>query len=138
MFAQIGIGSAFATLAIVMLVGDLGMSTLQLLIVSLFSLFVFIASATYSSYFMRVLIPWRREHPGFSDAVAYALSTILGLIAAVFAYIGRDTFTHASNIGSILYFAAVSLGTLGATLVGSYIALKEKTVGGARVNRANR
>lgn len=126
-FAQIGIGLTVATLTVVVFEGDLGMSTLQLLMVSLFSIFVFFVAATYTSYFMRTLIPWRGEHPNFSNAVAYVLSIILGLIAALFAYVGKDTFSDASNIGSILYSASVSLGTLGATIVGSYIAIKNNS-----------
>jgi hypothetical protein len=135
LFAQIGIGSGIATLAVVLFAGDVGMPPLQLLVVSLFSLFVFIVSATFSSYFMRAFIPWRKEHPNFSNSVAYALSVILGLIAAAIAYTGKDTFDLVSKIGNIYYQAALALGSLGATVVGAYIAGQQNAFGGFRTNR---
>lgn len=123
---QIGLGATSGAAAVLYLEGSRNMDTPQWLIVTLFSIFVGITSATFTSYFMRSLIPWRNEHPFFSDAVAYALSVLLGLIAATYAYIGTDTFTKASDIAAIFYQASVALGTLGATIVGAFIALQKK------------
>jgi hypothetical protein len=134
---QIGIGAAFAAAAILYTEGKAAMTNAamtnpQMLIVTLFAVFVGIVSATFTSYFMRSLIPWREEHPLFSNAVAYTLSALLGLIAACYAYIGQETFGNASSIGAILYQASVALGTLGATIVGGFIALQKKSNGSSQ------
>jgi hypothetical protein len=112
--------------AVVGVLATEGVSKMPFLVVALFSVFVFIVSATFTSYFMRSLIPWRKEHPRFSDAVAYTLSTILGLIAAAYAFAGTETFKDASNIGALLYQASVAVGTIGATIVGAYVAILER------------
>jgi hypothetical protein len=123
---QIGLGSAFAAVAVLVSEGVSTMSVNEALVVSLFSVFVFIVSTTFTSYFMRSLIPWRKEHPRFSNAVAYTLSTLLGLIAATYAFAGKNTFSDAGHIGATLYQASVAFATIGATLVGAYVAVLER------------
>lgn len=119
---QVGLGSLFAVVEILV---DEGASAMQPLVVSLFSIFVFIVSTTFISYFMRSLIPWRQEHPRFSNAVAYTLSILLGLIASAYTFAGEDTFAAAGEIGAKLYQASVAFATVSATLVGSYVAVLE-------------
>jgi hypothetical protein len=121
--AQISAGFVFATLAVVINEGDSRMATTELLVISLFSIFVFVLSTTFTSFFMRSLIPWRSEHPRFSNAIAYTLSTLLGLIAGIYAFAGKSTFAHINEIGGILYQASVIFATVSATLVGAYVAL---------------
>jgi hypothetical protein len=123
---QISLGAILAVAAVLLTEGAPKMTTSEAIVVSLFSVFVFLVSATFTSYFMRSLIPWRNEQPSFSDAVAYTLSILLGLIAATYAFAGAHTFTDASKIGALLYQASVAIGTLGATIVGGYVAVMEK------------
>lgn len=121
--AQISVGFVIAALGVVVNEGVPAMPPTDLLVVSLFSVFVFIVSTTFTSFFMRELIPWRKEHPGFSNAIAYTLSTLLGLIAGTYAFAEKTTFIDAGQIGATLYRASVAFATVGATLVGAYVAL---------------
>jgi hypothetical protein len=130
---QISLGATVATAAILLARGDStmdpthsNMDPTQPLVVALFSIIVFIISATFSSYFMRSLIPWRKEHPYFSDAIAYTVSTLLGLIAAIYAVAGKDTVKDADHLGELLYQISVAVATIGATLVGAYVAILDK------------
>jgi hypothetical protein len=126
---QVGLGATSAVVGILAKEGSSAMSTSEALVITLFSIFVFIVSATFTSFFMRSLIPWRHESPRFSNAVAYALSTLLGLIAGTYAFAGKNTFGDASHIGAMLYQASVAIGTIGATAVGAYVAVTERKNG---------
>jgi hypothetical protein len=121
--AQISTGFVFATLGVIVHEGVPAMPPTDLLVVSLFSVFVFIVSTTFTSFFMRELIPWRKEHPGFSNSIAYTLSTLLGLIAGTYAFAEKTTFVDAGQVGATLYRASVAFATIGATAVGAYVAL---------------
>jgi len=123
---QVSAGFCFATLASIYMnaAGELKMKPTELLVVSLFSVFVFIVSTTFISFFMRELIPWRKEHPNLSGAIAFTLSIILGLIAGTFAFAeSTTTLFDANSVGAALYRASVMFATVGATLVGAYIAV---------------
>jgi hypothetical protein len=123
---QTSLGAAVAVGVLLLGEGASPMTT-DALVVSLFSFVVFIVATTFTSYFMRSLIPWRNEHPRFSDAVAYTISTLLGLIAATYAFAGKDvTFRNANDIGALLYQASVAIATIGATAVGAYVALIDR------------
>lgn len=104
---------------------DRTMSTADLLKTSLLAFIVFIVAAVFSSYFLRHIIPWRAEKPTFSNAVAYVLSVLLGLVASTYAYYGSETVAAANELGRTLVQASIALCTAVATLVGAYIAVVE-------------
>ena len=101
------------------------MNTADLLKTTLLAFIAFIVTSVFSSYFLRHVIPWRIEKPTFSNAVAYALSVLLGLVAATYAYFGTETVAAANEIGKSLVQASIALCTAIATLVGAYIAVVE-------------
>lgn len=125
---QIGLGCTSATAAI-LLERALAMPPEDALVISLFTIFVFVMSSAFTSFFMRSLIPWRSEHPRFSNAVAYILSVLLGLIAAAATFASKSTIGTATSLGMMFYQGALGLATLAATLVGAYIVVMRRKHG---------
>jgi hypothetical protein len=97
------------------------MLPLDALLMVLLALFVFVASATFTAYFLRPLIPWRYERPRFSNAVAYVLAVLLGLMAAIYAISGATSVADANRLAALLYRAVTLLAVGVASLTGGYI-----------------
>lgn len=111
------------------------MSGGDLLKTTLLALVVFIVTSVFVSYFMRSVIPWRMEKPGFSNSVAYTISILLGLIASTYAYYGAETLGAANELGKTLVQSSIALCTAVATLVGAYVAVVEVKGKGKEKNK---